>query len=187
MLLADVAASQANLTQAGLTLGTPRYMSPEQVQGKSVDVRSDLYSLGVTMYHLLAGRPPFEADDPLALALMHLHETPMPPKLKTTSSRANVLESTSVIICGSSDKYMDHEMDRPRARTISIAFAKCRSWRFPERISSPMISRPIFNGSDFIAGKFVCRNTRRQAAHSGCSRRDRMSTQLPSEQNELQA
>ena len=75
---ADVASSQASLTQAGLTLGTPRYMSPEQVQGKSVDVRSDLYSLGITMYHLLAGRPPFEADDPLALALMHLHETPMP-------------------------------------------------------------------------------------------------------------
>ena len=75
---ADVATSQASLTQAGLTLGTPRYMSPEQVQGKSVDARSDLYSLGVSMYHLLAGRPPFEADDPLALALMHLHETPMP-------------------------------------------------------------------------------------------------------------
>ncbi|MEM1070577.1 MAG: serine/threonine-protein kinase [Planctomycetota bacterium] len=77
-LNADVAATKADLTQAGLTLGTPRYMSPEQVQGKSVDVRSDLYSLGVTLYHLLAGRPPFEADDPLALALMHLHETPTP-------------------------------------------------------------------------------------------------------------
>lgn len=75
---ADVDATRSNLTQAGLTLGTPRYMSPEQVQGKPVDVRSDLYSLGVTMYHLLAGRPPFEADDPLALALMHLHETPQP-------------------------------------------------------------------------------------------------------------
>ncbi len=77
-LNADVAATQANLTQAGLTLGTPRYMSPEQVQGRNVDVRSDLYSLGVTMYHVLAGRPPFEADDPLALALMHLQETPIP-------------------------------------------------------------------------------------------------------------
>lgn len=74
----DVAATKADLTQAGLTLGTPRYMSPEQVQGKPVDVRSDLYSLGVTLYHLLAGKPPFEADDPLALALMHLHETPPP-------------------------------------------------------------------------------------------------------------
>src|SRR6056297_359462 len=71
-------ASRADLTQVGLTLGTPRYMSPEQVQGASVDTRSDLYSLGVTLYHLLAGRPPFEADDPLALAVMHLHETPLP-------------------------------------------------------------------------------------------------------------
>ena len=74
----DISASQTNLTQAGLTLGTPRYMSPEQVQGHAVDPRSDLYSLGVTMYHLLAGRPPFEAEDPLALALMQLQETPTP-------------------------------------------------------------------------------------------------------------
>ncbi len=70
--------SSVNLTQAGLTMGTPRYMSPEQIQGHTVDVRSDLYSLGVTMYHLLAGRPPFEAEDALALAYLHLHETPMP-------------------------------------------------------------------------------------------------------------
>ncbi|TWU35929.1 protein kinase domain-containing protein [Novipirellula artificiosorum] len=74
----DVDASRADLTQAGLTLGTPRYMSPEQIQGHTVDSRSDLYSLGITMYHLLAGRPPFEAEDPLALAVMHLHETPIP-------------------------------------------------------------------------------------------------------------
>ncbi len=74
----DGDASRANLTQAGLTMGTPRYMSPEQVQGKVADVRSDLYSLGVSMYHMLAGRPPFEADDPLALAVLHLHETPEP-------------------------------------------------------------------------------------------------------------
>ena len=74
----DVDASRADLTQAGFTLGTPRYMSPEQVQGNQVDARSDLYSLGVTMYHLLAGRPPFEADDPLALAVMHLHDRPTP-------------------------------------------------------------------------------------------------------------
>lgn len=70
--------ANADLTKVGLTLGTPRYMSPEQVQGLSVDVRSDLYSLGVSLYHMLAGRPPFEADDPLALAVMHLHETPPP-------------------------------------------------------------------------------------------------------------
>ena len=74
----DSDGSRADLTQAGLTLGTPRYMSPEQVQGRPVDPRSDLYSLGVMMYHLLAGRPPFEADDPLALAFAHVNETPKP-------------------------------------------------------------------------------------------------------------
>ncbi len=68
--------SLTDLTQVGLTMGTPRYMSPEQVQGKPVDTRSDLYSLGVTMFHLLCGRPPFEADDPLAMAVKHLHEEP---------------------------------------------------------------------------------------------------------------
>ncbi|WP_164103130.1 serine/threonine-protein kinase [Candidatus Laterigemmans baculatus] len=66
------------LTQVGMTMGTPLYMSPEQVQGRDVDVRSDLYSLGVMMYHLLVGRPPFEADTPLALAVKHLHDTPPP-------------------------------------------------------------------------------------------------------------
>ncbi len=67
-----------DLTQVGLTMGTPRYMSPEQVQGKTADPRSDLYSLGCTMYFLLSGRPPFEADDALAIALQHMHETPPP-------------------------------------------------------------------------------------------------------------
>ncbi|TWT93042.1 serine/threonine-protein kinase [Neorhodopirellula pilleata] len=77
-LLTQVDTSTANLTRAGLTLGTPRYMSPEQIQGHAVDARSDLYSLGVTMYHLLAGSPPFDADEPIALAVKHLNETPMP-------------------------------------------------------------------------------------------------------------
>lgn len=67
-----------DLTQVGLTMGTPRYMSPEQVQGKPVDPRSDLYSLGCTLYFLLSGRPPFDADEPLAVALQHLNETAKP-------------------------------------------------------------------------------------------------------------
>jgi len=67
-----------DLTQAGLTMGTPRYMSPEQVQGKAIDHRSDLYSLGCSLYFLLSGQPPFDADEPLAVALQHLNETAKP-------------------------------------------------------------------------------------------------------------
>ncbi|HBE67480.1 MAG TPA: hypothetical protein DDW52_04955, partial [Planctomycetaceae bacterium] len=61
-----------NLTRAGTTLGTPMYMSPEQIQDGKVDIRSDLYSLGVTMFHMLAGRPPFLGESPLAIAMQHV-------------------------------------------------------------------------------------------------------------------
>ncbi len=65
-----------HLTQSGVTMGTPLYMSPEQAQGHAVDHRSDLYSLGVTFYHMLAGVPPFRAETALALALKQVRETP---------------------------------------------------------------------------------------------------------------
>ena len=61
-----------HLTQVGVTMGTPLYMSPEQVEGKDLDPRSDLYSFGVSCYHMLAGRPPFEGETALAVAVQHL-------------------------------------------------------------------------------------------------------------------
>lgn len=64
------------LTQEGTALGTPLYMSPEQAEGRAVDTRSDLYSLGATLYHLLAGRPPFGGTTSVAVALAHLKEIP---------------------------------------------------------------------------------------------------------------
>lgn len=64
-----------HLTRAGTTLGTPMYMSPEQIQDGKVDIRSDLYSLGVTLYHILTGRPPFTGETPLALAMQHVQAT----------------------------------------------------------------------------------------------------------------
>lgn len=66
----------SNLTQDGVTLGTPLYMSPEQVEGRSLDPRSDIYSLGVTAYHMLTGRPPFEGETPYSVAAQHLQKEP---------------------------------------------------------------------------------------------------------------
>src|SRR5581483_9813512 len=67
------------LTQAGMRIGTPSYMAPEQVRGDPIDGRIDQYSLAVVAYELLAGRPPFSGDTPYATMLKHVHEAPPPP------------------------------------------------------------------------------------------------------------
>jgi eukaryotic-like serine/threonine-protein kinase len=64
---------------AGSTLGTPNYMSPEQVQGKRGDARSDIYSLAAMMYEMLTGRPAFEGNDILEIMRQHLKKTPDSP------------------------------------------------------------------------------------------------------------
>ena len=71
-------ASEMELTEIGITMGTPLYMSPEQIEGRPIDTRSDIYSLGVTGFHMLAGRPPFEGDSPLSIAVQHLQSVPTP-------------------------------------------------------------------------------------------------------------
>ena len=71
-------AKPVSLTQSGMTLGTPLYMSPEQVQGKPVDHRSDLYSFGVTAYHALTGQPPYKGQNSFDVAVQHVQSTPEP-------------------------------------------------------------------------------------------------------------
>lgn len=72
-------------TQTGISMGTPKFMSPEQVTGKNVDGQTDLYSLGVCLYYCLAGRPPFDGENAIAVATRHLYEAPEPPSRFNTS------------------------------------------------------------------------------------------------------
>jgi serine/threonine-protein kinase len=67
-----------NLTQTGVTMGTPLYMSPEQVEGKPLDPRTDIYSFGVSCYHMLAGQPPFRGQTAFEVALQHVRSEPEP-------------------------------------------------------------------------------------------------------------
>ncbi|MEW6731225.1 MAG: bifunctional serine/threonine-protein kinase/formylglycine-generating enzyme family protein [Acidobacteriota bacterium] len=69
---------KSNLTEVGLVVGTPQYMSPEQAQGLELDTRADIYSLGVTLYQMLTGSLPFTAASSMALALKHIHALPRP-------------------------------------------------------------------------------------------------------------
>ncbi|MCL6106773.1 MAG: Stk1 family PASTA domain-containing Ser/Thr kinase [Actinobacteria bacterium] len=74
------AGGSAKMTETGSILGTAQYLSPEQAKGKAVEQGSDLYSLGVVLYEMLTGRVPFEGENPVAIALKHLSDNPVPPQ-----------------------------------------------------------------------------------------------------------
>ncbi len=117
--------SSTQYTQLGTSIGTPWYMSPEQVRGEPVDARSDLYSLGVMLFQLLSGKVPYDAPDPIAVAVKHLHD-PVPRLPETllryqplvdalmSRDRERRVQSGDILVT-MVDSYLD-ETRRPAAR-----------------------------------------------------------------------
>jgi hypothetical protein len=83
-------------TQEGTVFGTPRYMSPEQAQGKPIDGRSDLYAVGVLLFHMLTGRPPFTDDD--AVIVMAHHIKTVPPPVRQLAPARQIPESLEKLV-----------------------------------------------------------------------------------------
>ena len=95
------------LTGPGLMIGTPDYMSPEQVEAKEVDQRADIYSLGILLYEMLAGRVPFSADTPFAVGVKQKSEKPEDPRIH--NSRISEGLSALILRCLAKDKAVRYQ------------------------------------------------------------------------------
>ena len=80
-VIAEGQEPQSSITGAGVPLGTPDYMAPEQVIGSEIDGRADIYALGIVLYQMMTGKTPFTGDMPMQIAMQHLHTTPSSPRI----------------------------------------------------------------------------------------------------------
>ncbi|MBL8605905.1 MAG: serine/threonine protein kinase, partial [Myxococcales bacterium] len=120
MLRDEDAAMNAVETQAGTVFGTPRYMSPEQAQGKALDPRSDLYALGVILYQMLAGRPPFADDDAVVVMARHIKTQPRP--LSEVCPDAQIPPEVERVVMRTLSK--DPNDRPPSAEALSVELAR---------------------------------------------------------------
>ena len=109
---------QQSMKSAETLMGTPDYISPEQALGEPLDGRSDVYSLGVTLFFFLIGSPPFKAESSIAMALMHVHETPPAPG----TLRADVSPHIDKVVAKALSKWPEERFQT--AGEFSAAFAE---------------------------------------------------------------
>ena len=163
----SVAADGPDLTQDGTALGTPLYMSPEQAEGRAVDTRSDLYSLGATLYHLLAGRPPFGGSTNVAVALAHRHEVPA----SLDEHRDKVPPALSAIVLRLLAKSPDDRYQSPAELLLAVESAEEELFPGFRRQKSPL----AWSDGSAADGRFRTgvEEFRERSGHGGTRSRDR--------------
>ncbi len=154
--------SDDTMTQMGIVFGTPQYMSPEQATGMEVDARADLYSAGIIFYEMLAGKPPFEADDPVALVRMQVTQEPAPlPESLPASLRAFVerllakQRDERYSSAGEARKALEAIRDEIAvAEGVPLAYAPAGSVAIPVSGPAPTRSaaRPLAAGAAAVLG-----------------------------------
>ncbi len=113
-------ASSAVRTQTGMVLGSPKYMSPEQVVGKTIDQRSDIFSLGVMLYEMLTGKPPFNGENVNAIMYQTLNAVPAPP----STLNPDVPEMANFIVAKALAKKLDDRYQN--AKDFAADLRACR-------------------------------------------------------------
>ncbi|HEY2375300.1 MAG TPA: serine/threonine-protein kinase [Gemmatimonadaceae bacterium] len=123
-------AGATRLTTTGMSVGTPKYMSPEQARAKDVDGRSDIYSLGIVGYECITGNPPFDAGDALGTLMKHI-QAPLPvPTLDTADDRALFTVIERMLAKHPEDRYRDADelIAALGGREISVGTGEHRRW-----------------------------------------------------------
>ena len=115
--IAKFGGSSEKLTATGVVCGTPQYLSPEQAQGREVDGRSDVYSLAIVLYEMLAGQPPFVCLTPVQILLKHINDAP--PPVQETNPKVDVPDAVNRVLLWALEK--DPKQRPPSAEVFGRA------------------------------------------------------------------
>ena len=141
--IAKILEGTTNLTRAGTGIGTPQYMSPEQGTGQPVDRRSDIYSLGIVLFHALAGRVPFTADSPISMTVKHLND-PLPVEILHAKGVPQSIEQVVMKMTAKApaDRYQTTDA-LIEALTAALASSQLSLPRWRSGIQPPVNPQPV--------------------------------------------
>ncbi len=135
-------ASKNTITDEGMVLGTPHYISPEQGRGLTVDERSDIYSLGATLYHMVTGAPPFEGKSQIAVIVSHVEDDPRAPhEVRTEIPRGLTAVIGRMMAKDADDRYRTYDELLADLRFVAADQTPTATSRSGGRFGEPLIAK----------------------------------------------